>query len=235
MNAPHSLPTLDALDHWWRERPLGAPLDEREAASQGLLQFPSALAADEYEWRWKVARWLHFAAMQAVETGDKPNARRLFECGGAAAGVAARLHPTRVEGRFWRGVCALEGARLKGSVAALLALPGAEKDVEAAMKMDEAFHFAGPLRVMGRITHLKPLALGGNLDNAIALHRRALQVCPDNSTSLLYLAQSLFADRQPAEAKRALRTLLAAPDDPSWTWEQARDRRHAAKLMEENS
>ncbi len=40
--------------------------------------------------------------------------------------------------------------------------------------------------------HLKPLLLGGSVDRAIEYYRRALQIAPHNSTTMLYYAEALF-------------------------------------------
>lgn len=57
-------------------------------------------------------------------------------------------------------------------------------------------HFAGPLRVWGKLMHQKPLLLGGSIDRALDIYRRALQIAPHNSTTLLYYAESLIADQR---------------------------------------
>jgi hypothetical protein len=49
----------------------------------------------------------------------------------------------------------------------------------------------------------------------------------------LYYAEALWADRQPKVARQVCEELIAAPDDPDWIWEQARDKALAAKLLEE--
>jgi cytochrome c-type biogenesis protein CcmH/NrfG len=107
----------------------------------------------------------------------------------------------------------------------------AEKRIEKAVAIDETFHFAGPLRVWARLTHLKPFVLGGNLNHALEIYRRAVQVAPDNSTTLLYYAQALIADRQPGLARQVLTLIIDAPEDAAWKWEQARDKRIAREEL----
>lgn len=190
-------------------------------------------AEDEFAWRWRRARLLHFQAMQADANANAPDAIRLFSEGAVQAKRAIEIQKFSVEGYFWHGVNTLEAARRKGAVSLAASYGAASKAVEQSLKIDEAYHFAGPVRVWARIQHMKPLLLGGNLDKSIESYRRALQIAPHNSTTNLYYAEALWADRQPKIARDVCQKLIAAPDDAAWIWEQQRDRALAAKLLEE--
>lgn len=184
----------------------------------------------EFEWAWRRARLEHFRAMQALEAGEPTAARSRFALGAAAANQAQQLDFSRVEGAFWSGVCELEAARLGGKLALMATLTRAQKAIGRAARSDEEFHFAGPLRVLGRITHHKPLVLGGLLDGALAFYERALQIAPRNSTNQLYFADALLADRQPVRAREALRAVLES-DSRDWKWETARDQKVAREWL----
>lgn len=188
--------------------------------------------SDSYGWNWRAARLDHFRAMQ-VQSDNPAEARALFAQGAGRSHVAQQLEIDKVEGVFWNATCALEAARLSGKLAAAAALGRAQKQLNRAAQIDEKFHFAGPLRVLGRVTHLKPLILGGNLDYALAFFERALQIAPDNSTTLLYYADALIADNQPAKARGILKQIIAAPALENWVWESERDRELARKMMAE--
>lgn len=190
------------------------------------------LRDDNYGWLWRAARLDHFRAMQALDS-DTSEARALFSQGATRSHAAAQLEGDRVEAAFWEATCALEAARLGGKLAAGMALGRAQKQLNRAAQIDESYHFAGPLRVLGRVTHLKPLVLGGNLDYAIAFFERALQISPDNSTTLLYYADALIADNQPGKARRALKQIIAAPALENWVWESERDRELARVMTAE--
>lgn len=185
-----------------------------------------------YEFLWRLARLQHFMGMRAVEEGVTEVARRHFQQGAAAGAEAEKQEGARVEGVFWHAVCDLEAARQKGKVATGLILGAAEKRLGRAAAMDEAFHQAGPVRVLGRILHLKPLVMGGSLDRALTFYDRALQLFPNNSTTLLYKADALLADRQPVAARRVISTLLELPLAPGWMWEGERDRRLAQEWLQ---
>ncbi len=201
---------------------------ERDALEAGLRVLEDA--PDEFEWLWRCARLDHFRAMQALESRDETGAKALFASGATAANQAQKLDFSRVEGAFWSGVCELEAARLGGKLALVATLTRAQKAIGRAARSDEEFHFAGPLRVLGRITHQKPLVLGGLLDGALAFYERALQIAPRNSTNQLYFADALLADRQPTRARAALREVLEC-DPHNWVWETARDQKIAREWL----
>ena len=203
--------------------------DERLARLERAL----ANAPADFETFWQRARLNHFRAMQALERGETEEAQALYAAGWQEGQRAIEAAPLRVEARFWAGVNRLEAARLQGSVVALAHLGGAIKDIERAEKWDESYHFAGPLRVLGRIMHHKPLLLGGSLDRAMAFYERALQVVPGNSTTLLYYAEALRADQRWKQLRAVLAQIIEAPRDEKWVWEQARDREKARKMVEE--
>lgn len=218
------------FDEQWQQR--------HEAASlQKIIAFFAEAApdtdAEEFQWRWRRARLLHFRAMQADETSNVTEATRFFSDGAIQAKRALEIQKFSVEGHFWQGVNALEAARRKGAIALGAAYGAAGKAIEQSLKLDETYHFAGPVRVWGRIQHMKPLLLGGNLDKAIESFIRARQIAPDNSTTNLYYAEALWANRQPKIAREICEQIIAAPDDTHWIWEQRRDRLLAAKLLKE--
>ena len=196
-----------------------------EACAAILREVP-----DAFEWEWRAARLEQFLAMRFVDEADSGAAREHFGRGRELGMRAVKREWTRVEGVFWENVCALEAARLGNPLGAMATLKRAQKGIERAVAIDEAYHFAGPLRVLGRLTQLKPLVLGGNLDNALAFYTRALQIAPGNSTTLLYRADALLHDHQPAEARRTLGRVLEVSGQ-EWEWETARDKRVAREWL----
>ena len=204
--------------------------------TENLTALQNALLAeikpDDYGWLWRAARFAHFQGMLALDS-NPDLARASFAGGADQARAAQKLEGDRVEAAFWAPTCALEAARLSGTLATGIALGRAQKQLNRAAQIDETYHFAGPLRVLGRVTHLKPLILGGNLDYAIAFFERALQISPGNSTTLLYYADALIADNQPAKARRTLKQIIAAPALENWIWESERDRELARTMMAE--
>ena len=184
-----------------------------------------------YDWLWRAARLQHFRAMQLLEAGDRHGALTAYMAGAKWAKLAELERHDEVEGVFWRAVCDLEVAQMQGKLAVGLALPAAEKRLDRACGLDEGYHYAGPVRILGRIYHLRPLVLGGNLDRALSFHHRSLQLYPDNSTNLIYMSDALLSDRQPNEARVHLRHLLGLPLLAGWVWETERDQKLAREWL----
>jgi tetratricopeptide (TPR) repeat protein len=214
-------------DQLWQQRHDAQVLDELDKALHSHPFLP-----DVYELSWRRSRLLHFRALQAMENGNESLAVEFYARGAAEAQKSLDEKAFGVEANFWRAVNALEAGRRSGPFAAVVALSRATRQLERAAHQDETFHFGGPVRVLGRVSHLKPMILGGSLDNAISFLRRARQIAPQNSTTLLYLAEALHADRQPREAKELLREIIQSPRDDDWVWEQARDKKNAQQLLE---
>ena len=220
------------LDELWMQR-----YDDSALQTYGdtLTQWENEPnAASDYEMLWRLAQWEHFRALQVLagDKSDASTAKIYLENGAKRATRAMELERHRVEGWFWHGVCALEASRLGGSFATARALPSATRHIERAMAIEETYYWAGPLRVLARITHYKPLILGGSVDRALDIYRRALQIAPDHSTTLLYYCEALLADQQNALARQTLQNIINAPDDEAWRWEQARDRKLAQQMIE---
>lgn len=227
MSTPAELAYFDEL---WNAR----HEDVSRAQLEKELAFESAnpVASADVGKLWRAARLQHFLAMQAQENADSAAALRHFSAGENAAQAAMNADmDDEIGPLFWRAVCRLEAARLRGKVAMLRVLAGCERDLQRAEVIDANFHFAGALRVLGRITHQKPLILGGDLDQAMALLKSALKLFPDNSTTQLYYAEVLLADKQRNKARRVLHEIVGAPPDPTWRWEQERDRSRARSLL----
>ena len=227
------------LDEEWNFRHDPARFAEYEREMDAALYKRGDKDGYPLQWRW--ARLSYFRALQEIDARDQnpgkaPAANasilRHLQAAEQEGRAAALAQPNRVEGHFWAGVSALEALRLGNKMAAAVGLKAAQSLIEKAAAVDEEFYFAGPLRVQGRIMHLRPLILGGSLDRALEIYGRALQIAPSHSTTLLYTAQALIADRQPARARAMLNQILSDPDDPQWMWEQARDRRLAQQELQ---
>jgi tetratricopeptide (TPR) repeat protein len=222
-------PNWNTLDEQWRDRHDATQFAAYEAALDKAL-YEQKMPDFATLWRW--ARMSHFRAMQSLQNGDKAAAQRHYAAGAQEAAAALRLQPNRVEGLFWHGVNTIEAARLSGKFNAMRVLSQATKEMEHAAQAQEEFYFAGPLRVLGRITHKKPLLLGGDINKAVAFFQRALQVVPLNSTTQLYLAEALLDDQQLREARSVLTGIIEAAPDPNWRWEQTRDKVLAQALLD---
>ncbi len=209
--------SFEKIDRKWKFRFQSETLDAIFADLRKMRGF---------EAHWRLARAYHFRAMQRLGNDGSEAAKIALRHGHESAKWAYSLEPKRVEGHFWMAVCGIEKVRLCGKLSTVLAIGGAKRRLQTALGLDEAFHFAGSHRVLGRIFHLTPRVLGGNDEKAEIHFRRALEIA-DNSTTRLYFGEFLLSRGDSDGADAQFKAIIAAPRDEDWVWEQARDRASA--------
>ena len=137
MSTPAELAYFDELWNARHEDVSRAQL-EQELASQSA----DPLASTDVARLWRAARLQHFLAMQAQEKSDAKIALRHFSAGENAAQAAMNADlADEIGPLFWRAVCKLETARLRGKVAMLRVLAACERDLQRAEGIDSNFHF----------------------------------------------------------------------------------------------
>lgn len=145
---------------------------------------------------------------------------------------AVELSPDRVESRFWLGVNLALFAEAAGGLRAARAVIRARKELKQAARLQESYHGAGPLRVLGRLEHKAPWFIGGNRKRSQYYFERALALDSTNSVTALYAAELAVDNGKPGEAVRLLETIIDAPVDAEWEFENLRDRKRAAAMLE---
>lgn len=199
----------------------------RESLSE--LESVAAVSGDGFEISWRMGRALFFLG-QEEEHRDK--AAALHARGVVVCARAARLEPRRVEGHFWRGVNLALQAQAANSLAALALAWRARRELERAARINQAYHDAGPLRVLARLAHKLPRLIGGGYARASAGFERAIEIAPANTVTRIYFAEMLLDAGEMARARRELETLLQAPLDMAWEFETKRDRLRAREMLE---
>lgn len=185
---------------------------------------------DRYEVQWRLARALFFLGQEA---GSRNSSLQLYAAGIGAGERAVALNQQRVEGHFWVGVNLALFAEVNPGMRGLRALRSARSELKRAIEIDERYHDAGPMRVLGRLLHKSPKFLGGSRKHSRELLERALAVAPCNSVSLLYAAELAVSNGESERALKLLESLLECPSDSDWEFEQNRDRRRAVALLAE--
>jgi hypothetical protein len=185
---------------------------------------------DRYEVQWRLARALFFLGQEA---GSRDSSRQFYAAGIGAGERAIVLNQERVEGHFWVGVNLALFAEVSRGIRGLRALRSARSELKRAIEIDERYHGAGPLRVLGRLEHKSPKFVGGSRKRSRELLERALAIAPCNSVSLLYAAELAVSNGESKHASKLLESLLECPGDNDWEFEQSRDRRRAVELLAE--
>jgi tetratricopeptide (TPR) repeat protein len=191
-------------------------------------QTPNDYEPDDYEIDWRLGRALFFLGQEAACDSE---GREHFTEGASVCKRAIRASPERVEGHFWCGVNLALRAQLERPWAAFWLAFSAKSELTAAVRIDAAYHAAGPLRVLGRLQHHLPVYLGGGLKRAAALYREAIRLAPSNTVTRLYFAELLAHAGDKEGARKELLFLLHLPNDPEWEFELERDRQRAREIL----
>jgi hypothetical protein len=185
--------------------------------------------SEKYEIQWRLARSMFFLGEEASSIDGR---RHLYHTAITAGERAVALNPRRVEGHFWVGVnLALYAESIRG-IRGARALRWAMSELKMACQISEAYHGAGPLRVLARVEHKAPKFLGGNRKLSRDLFDRALSIAPSNTVTLVYAAELAVDEGDHDRARALLGQVLSLPDDPEWEYESERDRNIARSLLE---
>jgi len=185
-----------------------------------------------YEVQWRLARAMFFLGQEA---GSRESSKQLYSAGIAAGERAVALNPDRVEGHFWAGVNLSLFAGVNRGIRGVRALRWARSELKRSAAINESYHDAGPLRVLGRLEHKAPKILGGNLKRSGELLGRALAVAPRNSVTLIYAAELAIDMGNREIAVSLLNQMIESPLDAEWEFENKRDRELARSMLNQLS
>lgn len=200
--------------------------DEQEAqgaSKNAVLALEKALANSDYanskaayEAEWRLAR--SYAKLSELE--GEPRAATV-QPGLAAARKAVELAPDRVEGHYYLAQLIGFSALLqKGETKPLIKEMVTEG--ETAVRIDEKFDNAGPLRMLGALyarAPKEPVSIG-DPEKAVQYMKRAVADDGDFPLNHLYLAESYIADERYQEADAEL--VLARKQLDEGRWERQR-------------
>jgi hypothetical protein len=204
--------------------------DEADNVRVSVKLMEEAEDAGEYEAAWRLGRALFFLGQEAQSEDER---RRSHARGATFSKRAARLQPERVEGHFWLGVNLALLAQVENPLNALRHALSARRSLTRAIRLDAAYHAAGPLRVLARLQHKLPRLLGGGTSRAHANFERAINLAPANTVTRLYFAEMLLETGDKTGAHAQLEALLNAPPDLRWSFESARDQMIARQMLDE--
>lgn len=197
------------------------PAKARAAADIWSARLRASNDAD-FESAWKLARAAYYLGTQ----GPDAERRRVLEEGVAAGRIAARLRPNAPEGHFWFAATMGTLAESFGLRQGLKYRKPIREALERVLAIDPSYQGWSADRALGRWYFKVPRLFGGSRDKSLEHLRRSIEKNPQNTVSYFFLAETLEAMGRTADARTALETLLALPDDPEWL---AEDRAYKAK------
>jgi hypothetical protein len=123
-----------------------------------------------YEINWRLGRAFFFLGQSAAR---KDLAQSYHLQGIVVCDRAVGVKPRSVEAHFWLGVNLALCARLGSPGAAIRHARRAKRELARAVRINSAYHAAGPLRALGRMEHKLPFWLGGSKSRARATYEEA--------------------------------------------------------------
>ncbi|MGH9327391.1 MAG: tetratricopeptide repeat protein [Terriglobia bacterium] len=207
-----SSPIYRADDYYQGRRNL-----ENVRKALGILQEDVVRHPSDYEAWWRISEYDCYLARHLADRRGKS----IFEDGVAAGKKAEALEPRRPEGHFWTG--ANEGLVAEDSnlLAALRMVASIRNEMQTVMKLAPGYQQYGAERILGRLYFRLPFFAGGNKQLSIRLLKSCLKRYPNNSLTLLYLADSYRAVGRREEARGLLERMLKLCPDPIYGPEQA--------------
>ncbi len=198
-----------ALDTHWVTRDSAESIKaQNQAVIDGLKAFPK-----DYDLLWRCARHKWFQADgQDSSHGDQKKALAKEAWGYADRALAVK--PGAFEGHYYK---ALSIGAYSEAIGILTALSeGIEKqfveNLDIALKANEGYDRAGPLRAKGRYYAQLPWPKRDR-EKAVEFLNRAIKSAPEATRSHLYLAEVLLQAGKAKEAQAAMRKVYSLKPD----------------------
>lgn len=213
---------------------LEASWEKRAALHSSLVAFLKSKprVGDDFEVLWRMSRLAYYAGFFVLPSeGRKEEKADVFKFGSEMGERARRLNPARVEGHYWYAISVGGLGISKGIMASLGSASDMRTALDEAVKIDAKYHFAGPLRVRGRLFYKLPggfLSFGDN-KKALADLRKALELGPESKLNYAYLAEVVDAVEGAPSALKILEAAKKLPDVAGEV-EEASYRRDIANL-----
>ena len=196
-----------------------------------LVRDATARNPQDYEDWWRVAMFTNFLARRATAAEKS----RLLDEGIEAGKKAVVLSPNRVEGHFWLGANYGLAAEAGGFLQGLHLVGDIRSEMQTVLKLNPEYQQAGALRILARVYLRAPFFLGGNKRRSIELLEECESRYPQNSQTMLFLADSYLAVGRKEDARKQLESILNHSPDPEFgpelTENQAEARARLAKFF----
>ncbi len=225
---PPGLPqAIRQADAYYQQRE--NPDNLRKAVA--ILEQYVASEPRDYEAWWRIAEYDCYLGRRLPDTQEKP----VVEQGITAGKRAENLRPNSPEGHFWTGVDEGLLANVRGLLGGLALIGPVKNEMQAVLRLDPDYWQDGAERVLGRLYYRLPFFKGGNDQRSIQLLEHCLKQYPDNSLTMLYLADSYRAAKRLDDARSLLKEILrlspAPGNKPDLTQDQAEARKELKKYF----
>ena len=181
-----------------------------------------------YEAAWKLAR-ASFYVGDHTDNGDERD--DMFREGTDAGKAAVQLQPNKPEGHFWLGAN-YGGSAAHSTIANLSSFQDIKTEMEAVLKIDEAYQGYSAYLGLGRLYLQAPRVLGGDSAKAIEYLEKGVKLNPNHSLMRFHLAEAYQSNNRDAEAKKQIETIMTTTPDPKYMAEHKEAVEKSKKLLE---
>ncbi len=196
-----------------------------ENVRRGLQSLRQAVAQNprDFEAWWRIAKFTCYVAQHTSE----PEKSKLLEEGIEAGKKAIGLESRRPEAHFWLGADYGLSVEDKSVLKGLLLVDTIRKEIQTSAQLDPDYEQGAAVRTLARIYYRAPFFKGGDKRRAIELLEGCLKRFPENSLTMLYLADSYVAVRRREQARELLEKILKLCPDPQYGPELAENQDEA--------
>lgn len=176
-----------------------------------ILEAATAKNPQSYDAWWRIAEYDCFLARHLPDNEEIP----VLESGIAAGKKAEAIAPSRPEAHFWTG--ADEGllAEERGLWGGLRLIDPVRIEMQTVMKLAPDYQQDGAERLLGRLYYEAPFFKGGDKKLSVKMLEHCLKLYPNNSLTMLYLADSYRALGRRGEAHRLLEQIMSLRPTPA--------------------
>lgn len=192
-----------------------------------LLRATVAQNPQDYEAWWRIAKFAFYLAARS----SKLEKRKFLAAGVQAGKRAVALAPHRVEGHFWLGANYGLTAESRHFLRGLSLVDAIRHEMETVVHLDPDYEHGAGLRTLARVYYRAPFFKGGDKRRSIELLEDCLIRYPENSLTMLYLADSYLALGLRLEAREQLERILALCPDPQYGPELAEHQAEARSRL----
>ncbi len=204
--------------------------DDMAKARVAVAALRQARTADygSYEAAWKLSRASYYVGDHTENNSESDD---MFRLGIEAGKAAVKLQDNKPEGHFWLGAN-YGGSASNSTLASLSNVADIRQEMEAVLKVDEAFQGGSAYLALGRLYLQAPRVLGGDTGKAIGYLEKGIKVGPNNALMRFHLAEAYVSANRDAEARKQLDALSAMTPDPKFLAEHKEAVDKAKKLQE---
>ena len=188
--------------------------------------------SNDYEAWWRIARFENFLGRVHDANDDDKAALGAFEAGADAGQRAVKLRADRAEGHFWLGANLGLVGEEEGLLRGIRLVDPVRTEMETVMRLDPDYEQRGAQRILARLYYRAPFFKGGDKQRSIELLQDCLRRYPNDSFTLLYLADDYLAVGRKVEAQRLLRQILDLCPDPLYGPELANNQAEARDRLQ---